>query len=45
LFQNQPQNGRKGKKMAFFENKKLESFWNLGFMNLWRTIQLRKKEV
>jgi hypothetical protein len=29
-----PKKGRKGKKLAFFENKKLESFWNLGFLNL-----------
>jgi hypothetical protein len=29
--------------MAFFENKKLESFGNLGFMNLQWTLPLRKK--
>jgi hypothetical protein len=34
LFQNQPQIGQKAKILAFFENKKLESFWNVGFMNL-----------
>ena len=31
--------------LAFFQNKKLKRFWNLGFMNPHLTVRLRKKRL